>query len=106
MWRGQLKAAGYRALGQGFFALGYGGAIVLELASALHRQASIGDLVLVITLAVQVSVQVSGALGLLSLLQTAGRTVDRIEALRSIAASAQGRRRTGRPAPAPACRAA
>jgi ATP-binding cassette subfamily B protein len=85
MWRGQLKAAGYRAAGQGFFALGYGGAILLELASALHRHASIGDLVLVITLAVQVSVQVSGALGLLSLLQTAGRTVERIEALRSIA---------------------
>jgi ATP-binding cassette subfamily B protein len=91
MWRGQLKAAAYRAIGQGFFALGYGGAIVLELASALHRHASIGDLVLVITLAVQVSVQVSGALGLLSLLQTAGRTVDRIQALRSIAASAPRR---------------
>ena len=91
MWRGQLKAAGYRAIGQGFFALSYGGAIVLELASALHRHASIGDLVLVITLAVQVSVQVSGALGLLSLLQTAGRTVDRIQALRSIAASAPRR---------------
>jgi ATP-binding cassette, subfamily B, bacterial len=91
MWRGQLKAAAYRAIGQGFFALGYGGAIVLELASALHRHASVGDLVLVITLAVQVSVQVSGALGLLSLLQTAGRTVDRIQALRSIAASAPRR---------------
>jgi ATP-binding cassette, subfamily B, bacterial len=87
MWRGQLKAAGYRALGQGFFALGYGGAVVLELASALHGHASIGDLVLVITLAVQVSVQVSGALGLLSLLQLAGRTTDRISALRSVAAS-------------------
>ncbi len=46
MWRGQLKAAAYRAIGQGFFALGYGGAIVLELASALHRHASIGDLTL------------------------------------------------------------
>jgi ATP-binding cassette, subfamily B, bacterial len=98
MWRGQLKGAAYRAAGQGFFALGYGGAIVLELASALRGHASVGDLVLVITLAIQVSVQVSGALGLLSLLQTAGRTVERIEELRSIAASAQGRRRTGRPA--------
>jgi ATP-binding cassette, subfamily B, bacterial len=97
MWRGQLKAAGYRAIGQGFFALGYGGAIVLELASAVHRHASVGDLVLVITLAVQVSVQVSGALGLLSLLQTAGRTVERIEALRSIAASQPDRGRSGRP---------
>ena len=96
MWRGQLKAAVYRAAGQGFFALGYGGAILLELASALDRHASIGDLVLVITLAVQVSVQVSGALGLLSLLQAAARTVERIEELRSIAASAQAHRRTGR----------
>ncbi|HEX8005990.1 MAG TPA: ABC transporter ATP-binding protein [Trebonia sp.] len=87
MWRGQLKAAGYRALGQGFFALGYGGAVVLELASALHSRASVGDLVLVITLAVQVSVQVSGALGLLSMLQVAGRTTDRIGELRSVAAS-------------------
>jgi ATP-binding cassette subfamily B protein len=95
MWRGQLKAACYRAAGQGFFALGYGGAIVLELASALHRHASTGDLVLVITLAVQVSVQVSGALGLLSLLQTAARTVERIDALRSIAASTQAHRRAG-----------
>jgi ATP-binding cassette subfamily B protein len=98
MWHSQLKAAGYRALGQGCFALGYGGAIVLELTSALHRHASIGDLVLVITLAVQVSVQVSGALGLLSLLQIAGRTTDRIRSLREIAASApRGQARTRGP---------
>jgi ATP-binding cassette, subfamily B, bacterial len=83
MWHSQLKAAGYRALGQGCFALGYGGAVALELVSALHQQASIGDLVLVITLAVQVSVQVSGALSLLSLLQIAGRTTDRIRSLQS-----------------------
>lgn len=86
MWRAQLKAAAYRAVGQGFFALGYGGAVVLELYRALHGQASVGDLVLVITLAVQVSVQISGALGVLSLLQVAGRTTDRIGLLRAIAA--------------------
>jgi ATP-binding cassette subfamily B protein len=88
MWRAQLKAAVYRALGQGFFALGYGGAIMLELHSALHRHASVGDLVLVITLAVQVSMQVSGTLGVLSLLQVAGRTTDRIGRLRAVAAAA------------------
>jgi ATP-binding cassette, subfamily B, bacterial len=80
MWRAQLRAAVYRALGQGFFALGYGGAVVLEL----HRDASVGDMVLVITLAVQVSVQVAGFLGVLSLLQIAGRTTDRIRELRTL----------------------
>lgn len=88
MWRAQLKAALYRAAGQGFFALGYGGAIAAELHSALHGHASAGDLVLVITLAVQVSVQVSGALGVLTLLQAAGRTTSRIGELRAAAAAA------------------
>lgn len=88
MWRAQLKAAVYRAAGQGFFALGYGGAIVLELYTALRGHASVGDLVLVITLAVQVSVQVSGALSVLSLLQVAARTTDRIGQLRAVAAAA------------------
>src|SRR4029077_17962432 len=78
MWRAQLRAAVYRALGQGFFALGYAGAIAAELYSALHGHGSAGSLVLVITLAVQVSLQVSGILGVLSLLQVAGRTTDRI----------------------------
>jgi ATP-binding cassette subfamily B protein len=88
MWRAQLKAAVYRAAGQGFFALGYAGAIAAELYSALRGHASAGDLVLVITLAVQVSLQVSGALGVLSLLQVAGRTTDRIGELRAVAAAA------------------
>jgi ATP-binding cassette subfamily B protein len=88
MWRAQLKAALYRAAGQGLFALGYGGAIAAELYRALHGHASAGDLVLVITLAVQVSVQVSGALWVLSLLQVAGRTTDRIGQLRAVAAAA------------------
>ena len=88
MWRAQLKAAVYRAAGQGFFALGYGGAVALELYGARYGRASVGDLVLVITLAVQVSVQVSGTLGILSLLQVAARTTDRIGQLRAMAAAA------------------
>ena len=93
MWRAQLGAALLRAGGQALFALGYGGAILLELSRAASGQASVGDLVLVIVLAVQVAVQVSGALGLLSSLQAAARTVDRIESLRAAASGA---------APAPA----
>jgi ATP-binding cassette, subfamily B, bacterial len=87
MWHAQLKAAVYRAAGQGCFALGYGGAIADELYRALRGHASAGDLVLVITLAVQVSVQVSGALSVLSLLQVAARTTDRIGGLRAAAAA-------------------
>jgi hypothetical protein len=41
--RAQLKAAMYRAAGQGFFALGYGGAIALELYSALRGHAAQGQ---------------------------------------------------------------
>jgi ATP-binding cassette subfamily B protein len=88
MWRAQFRAAVYRALGQGFFALGYAGAIAAELHGALHGHGSAGSLVLVITLAVQVSSQVSGILGVLSLLQVAGRTTDRIGVLRAAAADA------------------
>jgi ATP-binding cassette subfamily B protein len=88
MWRAQFRAAVYRALGQGLFALGYAGAIAAELYRALHGHGSAGSLVLVITLAVQVSLQVSGILGVLSLLQVAGRTTDRIGVLRAVAAGA------------------
>ncbi len=94
MWKAQAASAGLRALGQFVFALGYGGAILLIVRQASEGHASIGGLVLVITLAVQVSVQVAGALGQLSILQTAGRTVERIQSLRDVA-----RKGTSRPRP-------
>ncbi len=88
MWRAQLRAALLRAGGQAVFALAYGGAILLELSRAANGQASAGALVTVIVLAVQVAVQVSGALGLLSMLQAASKTVERIESLRAAASGA------------------
>lgn len=91
MGHAQLKAAVCRAAGQGFFALGYGGVIAAELYGALRGHSPAGDLVLVITLAVQVSVQVSGVLGVLSLLQVAGRTTERIGWLRAVAAASPAR---------------
>jgi len=84
MWRGQAAAAAIRSAGQLLFALGYGGAIFLIVRQAVTGHATIGDLVLVITLAVQVSVQIAGALQLLGLLQTAGKTAERIETLRAM----------------------
>jgi ATP-binding cassette, subfamily B, bacterial len=95
MWRAQLTAALYRTAGQGFFVLAYGGAVVLELRTAFEQQgalggaASVGSIVLVITLAVQVSTQVSGALGILTTLQVAIKTCGRIEELRALAADAE-----------------
>jgi len=90
--RGQAASAGLRAAGQLAFAAGYGGAIILVVNRAARGQASVGDLVLVITLAVQVSVQIAGALGQLGLLQAAGRTVERIDRLRAMAFAAAGER--------------
>jgi ATP-binding cassette subfamily B protein len=75
--RAQLGAATLRAGGQLLFALAYGYAIL----SVLRQGASLGEVVLVITLAVQISVQVSGALGLMGTLQVADRFVDRLDVL-------------------------
>jgi ATP-binding cassette subfamily B protein len=96
MWRAQLRAALLRAAGQALFALAYGGAILLELSRAANGQASAGALVTVIVLAVQVAVQVSGALGLLSMLQAASKTVERIESLRAAASGVAPGERTDR----------
>ncbi|MEV4377993.1 ABC transporter ATP-binding protein [Streptosporangium sp. NPDC049644] len=77
-----LRAAGLRTLGQLAFSLAYGGAITLVIWQAARGRADAGDVVLVITLAVQVSVQVSGASTLLTALQGVGRTLDRLASLR------------------------
>ena len=99
MWQAQLRAALLRAAGQALFALAYGGAILLELSRAANGQASAGALVTVIVLAVQVAVQVSGALGLLSMLQAASKTVERIESLRAAASGAAPAESPGHPTP-------
>ena len=83
MWRGQLAGAGLRAVGQLVFALGYSGAILLVLRQSAGAPAAVGGLILVITLAIQVSIQVAGALSQLTVLQGAAKTVERIIALRT-----------------------
>ena len=85
--RAQTAAALLRAAGQLTFAAAYGGAIYLVVRQALHGGAGLGDVILVITLAAQVSFQVSTALGLLTVLQGAGRTVERLRELRAPADS-------------------
>ena len=82
MWKGQAASAALRSLGQFVFTIGAGGTILLVVRQGLEGRATIGGLILVITLAVQVNVQVSGALGQLNVLQAAGRTAERLEILR------------------------
>ena len=84
-WRGQARSATLRAAGQVFFALAYGAAILAVVYQAGRGHGSVGDLVLVITLAVQVSTQVSGALSLLALLQSSAHLARRMSALRQAA---------------------
>jgi ATP-binding cassette subfamily B protein len=82
--RGQTVASALQAAGQLFFAIGYGSAIYLLVRQAGTGHATIGGIVLVITLAVQVSAQITGSLELLAMLQFAGGTAERIKGLRAM----------------------
>ncbi|SCF39709.1 ATP-binding cassette, subfamily B [Micromonospora matsumotoense] len=85
--RAQTGAALLRAAGQLTFAAAYGGAIYLVVRQALQGGSGLGDVILVIALAAQISFQVSNGLGLLTIVQTAGGTMERIRTLRTAAAS-------------------
>ncbi|MEU4771638.1 ABC transporter ATP-binding protein [Micromonospora sp. NPDC023644] len=87
LWRAHWRSALLRAGGQVLFAAAYGTAIFLVIRSVVRGEANIGQVVLVLTLAVQVSVQVAGLLGMLGLLQQMGRTVERIDELRQFTAA-------------------
>ncbi|HCT77878.1 MAG TPA: ABC transporter ATP-binding protein [Micromonosporaceae bacterium] len=77
LWRANLLGASLRASGQLLFALAYGSAVFI----VLQGKPTLGEVVLVVTLAVQISVQVSGALGLMGTFQIASRFVDRLDTL-------------------------
>jgi ATP-binding cassette subfamily B protein len=83
IWSAQRRGAVLKGVGQAWFACAYGLALLLVVRRALAGEAGVGEVVLVIALAVQVSLQVAGALTLLGVLQGVGRTVEQIESLRS-----------------------
>ncbi|QJW35119.1 ABC transporter ATP-binding protein [Cellulosimicrobium protaetiae] len=85
LWSAHRRSALLRAAGQVWFALAYGAAVLLVLRSAASGTAAIGQVVLVVTLAIQVSTQVAGALSLFGNLQDAGRTVEKLLQLRATA---------------------
>ncbi len=81
MFTGQSRSAVRRALGQLVFTVGYAGSILIVVRQALQGHSSVGGLILIITLAIQVNGQIAGAVGQLTGLQAAGRTVERIQFL-------------------------
>ena len=81
--RAHTTAATLRAGGQLVFAAAYGAAIWTVVRQAEHGASGLGDVILVITLAAQLSLQVATALGLLAVLQDAGRTAQRLAELRT-----------------------
>ena len=99
LWSAHRRSALLRAAGQAWFACAYGVAVFLVVRQAVTGSANVGQVVLVITLAVQVSVQVSGALALLGTLQGVGRTVSHIEELRASVARPASPAAPGRPVP-------
>lgn len=83
LWTAHRRSALLRAAGQVWFALAYGAAVLIVLRGASSGAVAIGQVVLVVTLAVQVSTQVAGALALFGSLQGAGRIVEQLEELRA-----------------------
>jgi ATP-binding cassette subfamily B protein len=95
--RSLLRGAALRAVGQLLFICTYAAAVVLVAWHAVTGRASAGDVVVVITLSVQVGMQVHTGLGLLTSLHQAGHLVDRIERLRAWPTSRGRTRADSRP---------
>lgn len=78
LWRGHARAAILKGAGQFAFAVGYALALLLVLRQAASGQATVGDLVLVLALAMQTTLQVSSAVTVLAIMAQAGVTIARI----------------------------
>jgi len=84
LWRGELHASGLRVAGQLVFAFAYVGATLLVVRDAVAGRRSVGDVILVITLAAQVNQQVTSAVTILQQLQRTARTMADLAWVRSI----------------------
>lgn len=99
LWRGELRAAAVGAAGQLVFGVAYVAAVLLVLRQAIAGQSGVGDVVLVIVLAVQVNQQVTAALELFRKLQRMAQGMTRLRWLRTAVTPP---RRDARPAEVPA----
>ena len=88
--RGEYKAAWLRATGQIFFAVAYVGATLLVLRDAVRGQATVGSVLMVITLAAQVNAQVTAAVTMLQGLQRTSSMFTEIRWIRGVVDAQQG----------------
>jgi ATP-binding cassette, subfamily B, bacterial len=86
LWSAELRAAALRVAGQLVFAIGYAAATLLVVRDAVAGHRTVGDAVLVISLAAQVNQQVAVAVSLLRELQRVARTLADFRWMREIAA--------------------
>ena len=84
LWRGELRASGLRVAGQLVFAVAYVAATLLVVRDAVAGRRTVGDVILVITLAAQVNQQVTAAVAILQQLQRTARTMTDLAWLRSV----------------------
>jgi ATP-binding cassette subfamily B protein len=84
--KGEDRSAVLQVAGQIFFAVAYIGATLLVLRDVVARQGSVGDVVLVISLASQVNQQVTQAVFLLVGLQRISRTLANLSWIRALVA--------------------
>ncbi|MEV2241955.1 ABC transporter ATP-binding protein [Micromonospora sp. NPDC049891] len=87
LWRAERRAALVEAGGQLVFGVAYVGAVLLVLRDAITGHAGVGDVVLVIVLAVQVNQQVTAALDLFRKLQRMAQGMTRLHWLRQVASA-------------------
>ncbi|MBA3653712.1 MAG: ABC transporter ATP-binding protein [Actinobacteria bacterium] len=81
------------------FAAGFAGALLLVALRVLDRQATIGDMVLTVTLAAQVNQQITGAVGMITWLMASLKTVGRYLWLVDYAAAARPKLKGGATVP-------
>lgn len=97
-WRSRLASALIQAAGQLVFVAGYAGALFLLFRQVVDGRASVGDLILVLTLALQLGGQVTAFVWLFGSLQRFGVTLDRMAWL----SGQGGQSKPAPPAPTPA----
>ena len=85
--RAELGGLLLRIAGQLVFAVGYVGAVVLVVRAAIGGQRSVGDVALVVTLAVQTNAQAAGVVAVASALQRNGRAMAWLRWLRAAVAA-------------------